>query len=199
MFVDGGIWGCVTQLSLVTGLSWARLVYPKNFTPLVLETEYSSCYFHRPYSTQGWGESGAPERMSPAFNALLSRADETENPLGMEVTGERGTKSQNRSQRTFAGRNCLKYYETYRSFCSLFSCCPSRREASCSHCPVHQLKDTGYRRVETSPGWWSVLSLMGLHRNRKGPPHRVGALLAEGACGREAAAVPGGGRGFTSP
>lgn len=118
---------------------------------------------------------------------------------GWRWQGRGGTKSQNRSQRTFAGRNCLKYYETYRYFCSLFSCCPSRREGCCSHCPVHQLEGTGYGRVETSPGWWSVLSLMGLHRNRKGLPHRVGTLLAGGACGREAAAVPGGGRGSTSP
>lgn len=68
----------------------------------------------------------------------------------MEMAGERATQSQNRSQRTFAGRNYLNYYETETS--ADFSLATHPGRGSCSHCPVHQLVGTDVRRVETSPG-----------------------------------------------
>ena len=89
--------------------------------------------------------------MSPAFNYLLSRAPATESPLGMEMKGERGTESQNRGQRTFAGRNCLKQFETYRYFGSLLL--PTRERRQPRSLPSASAGGTGYRRAETSPGW----------------------------------------------
>ena len=95
----------------------------------------------------GWGEAGAPEWVSPAFNYFLSRAAVTESPLGMEVKGERGTESQNRGQRTCACRNCLKQSGTYRYFGSLMLSTQERGQP-CS------LPSTS----ETSPGWGGGLS-----------------------------------------
>lgn len=41
----GAFWDVsVIQMSLIVGLPGAQIVYPKNFTPLLLETKYSSCY-----------------------------------------------------------------------------------------------------------------------------------------------------------
>lgn len=89
----GALWDVsVIQMSLIVGLPGAQIVYPKNFTPLLLETTYSSRYLLLPLTVQdtGWGEAGAPQWVSPAFNYFLSRVAATESPLGMEVKGERG-------------------------------------------------------------------------------------------------------------
>jgi len=41
----GALWDVrVIQMSLIVGLPGAQIVYPKNFTPLLLEPTYSSCY-----------------------------------------------------------------------------------------------------------------------------------------------------------